>query len=205
MPEVCSSESFASISLEYSNSELSTAFGLSGLHANLRLDDDYVGWLWAELERRHIVLVLDLGAVGSASYQTAAVARLSDSHPDLKIVIAHLGQPTPAAENDPGLWQMWDRQIGLGLRPQIWFDTSALPHRASPEPYPFPSIGRWIKRAIDLVGPHKLMWGTDAPALLTAANYNQLLTLMQRHCEFLAPADRDLVFGKTALEVFPFT
>jgi predicted TIM-barrel fold metal-dependent hydrolase len=184
--------------------ELSPSFGLSGLHPGLSLNDEQLSWLWTELERLHMVLTLDLGAIGSSSYQTAAVAKLADAHPELKIVIAHMGQPTPIAERDPELWSLWQAQIKLGLHPHVWFDTSALPHRAEHEQYPFPSIGRWVRQAVDLIGPHKLMWGSDAPALLTAANYNQLLILMQHHFEFLSPADRELIFGKTALEVYPF-
>src|SRR5436190_2144905 len=56
--------------------ECSVATGLVGLHPELRLDDPRHGWLWEEAERQRLVVTLDLGAVGSASYQTAAVASL---------------------------------------------------------------------------------------------------------------------------------
>jgi len=182
--------------------ELSEASGLSGLHPGLSLEDKSISWLWDELEHRNMVLTVDLGAIGSSSYQTKALGRRLDGHPELKVVIAHLGQPTPAAEKDPTLWSLWEQQVLLGTRPNVWFDTSALPHRASGEHYPFPSVGRWIRRAVELLGPQKLMWGSDAPALLTAANYDQLLSFMQRHLEFLPTADQELILGKTALEVY---
>ena len=185
--------------------EMSPEFGLSGLHDDVKLDDRHVSWFWTSLERLQMTLVLDLGPIGSSSYQTSGVTKLIDAHPDLKIVIAHLGQPTAEAERDPALWALWDAQIKLGLHPQVWFDTSALPHRAQPEQYPFPSIGRWVRRAVDLIGPQSLIWGSDAPALLTVANYNGLLSVMQHHFDFLGPADRELVFGRSALEAYPFS
>jgi len=41
-----------------------------------------------------------LGAVASRSYQTDAVRTISKKHPNLRIVVAHLGQPNPMVEAD---------------------------------------------------------------------------------------------------------
>ena len=84
--------------------ECSEATDLCGLHPQTKLDAPDITWLWSELERRQKVLVLDLRAVGSCSYQTSAVRRIAKTHPDLRVVIAHLGQPTPVTEAGADLW-----------------------------------------------------------------------------------------------------
>jgi len=70
--------------------ELSEAAGLVGLYPDLRPDEEAMAWIWAEAERRDLVITLDLGAIDSLSYQTQAVRTILERHPRLKIVIAHL-------------------------------------------------------------------------------------------------------------------
>lgn len=181
------------------------AFGLGSIHPGARLDDECVSWLWPEMDRRGLIVTLDLGRVGSSSYQTGLVEKIARDHPGLKIVIAHLGQPTVGVAKDPRLVSLWEQQILLGLLPNVWFDLSALPAKTQGEPYPYPSSGNWIRRANELIGPGKLMWGTDVPGLLTSGTYTQLLTQMDVHLEGLACEDRDAILGHTALEVYGIT
>jgi predicted TIM-barrel fold metal-dependent hydrolase len=168
------------------------------------LDDERLAWFWKELDERRMVLTLDLGPVEGPCYQTEVLARLIREFPRIKVVIAHLAQPAPRVEKDPELWSSWEEQIQLGLEPAVWFDLSALPDRVEDEQYPFPSVGRWVRRAVDLIGPGKLMWGSDVPGVLTVGNYRQLLTLMREHLEFLSPAEQEMILGKTAQQVYPF-
>ena len=77
------------------------------------LDDPLLGGTWALLEQRGVPVVLHAGAVhdGSGGEEYCGVrpvARLLDRHPGLRLVIAHLGAPEPAAFLDlaasaPGL------------------------------------------------------------------------------------------------------
>ena len=80
--------------------EFSQWTGLSGLYPDARLDDAEIRWLWAALKEREKTLVLDLGAAGDHSYQTDGVRKIAETHRNLRIVIAHLGQPRPSVETD---------------------------------------------------------------------------------------------------------
>jgi predicted TIM-barrel fold metal-dependent hydrolase len=182
--------------------ECSVATGLCGIHPAARLDDAAIGWLWLELERRRLALVLDLGAIGSRSYQTAAVRAIAQAHPALKIVIAHLGQPNPHAEADPNLWQLWLEQIDLGRLPNVWFDTAALPAYLPQESYPYPCAARYLHLALERIGPAKIMWGTDIPGLLHHATYPQLLKLGKLHIQGLSTSEQEGLLGGNALSVF---
>jgi predicted TIM-barrel fold metal-dependent hydrolase len=203
--EAIGASSFRAVKLECSE-----ATGLCGLHPEARLDTPGIAWLWDELERQRLVLVLDLGAVGSRSYQTGAVRAIAEAHPDLKIVIAHLAQPTPAAEADPGLWHLWLEQIELGKLPNVWFDTASLPAYLSHEGYPFPSAERYLRLAIDRISPARVMWGSDLPGLLAYATYPQLVKLARLpvlavrpgHTQFLSPHEQAMVLGGNASQVY---
>ena len=182
--------------------EFSEESGLWGLHPGARLDQSELDWLWDEMQRRGLTLTLDLGRVGCPSYQTGAVRAVAEAHPDLKIVVAHLGQPSPAAESDPGLWSTWQEQIDLGRLPNVWFDSAALPIYLPQEAYPYPSAARYLRLAIERVGPAKVMWGSDQPGLLAVATYPQLARLAREHSAFLSPHEQELFLSENARLVY---
>lgn len=183
--------------------ELSYEFGLAGLHPGLRLDDPAAAWLWREMERRGLVLTLDLGAVGGCAYQIQAAEAIIRQHPDLRVVLPHLGGPTLHVETDELRRQQWEACLQLGRYPNVWFDLAALPDRTG-EPYPYPTMGRWLRRAAELAGPNKLMWGSDVPGLLALATYPQLLRAVRDQLDFLPADSRQAILGGTALKVYAF-
>lgn len=182
--------------------EISAAYGLCSLHPGARLDEPGLDWLWDALAERGLTLTFDLGGIGSASYQTEAVRRIAERQLSLKIVIAHMGQVNRAAEVDPQLWSAWHEQLALGLLPNVWFDTSALPGAVSEEGYPYPSVERYLRIAVARIGAHKLMWGTDVPALYSVASYRQHVELARRHTAFMSQEEQALVLGGTAERVY---
>jgi predicted TIM-barrel fold metal-dependent hydrolase len=182
--------------------EFSDDFGYCGFHPGARLDSEDAAWLWPEIERRGLTLTLDLGKPGDRSYQTEAVRKIAQQHPDLRIVIAHLAQPQAEVERDPERWRMWLEQIDLGRLPNVWFDNAALPAYFQHEGYPYPGAARMLRLAAERVGAHKIMWGTDAPGPLSVATYRQLATVGKLHLQFLSTDEQALVLGDNALRVY---
>jgi len=173
-------------------------FGLFALHENASLADDCCGWLWPRMEQSRMTLTLDLGAIGSRSYETDVVASIADRHPKLKIVICHLAQPTVRDEKPPRLRRLWRDQIALAKRPNVWLDLSALPHKVGDEPFPWPCSGGWIREVVEGVGAKKLLWGTDYPALLTAGTYRQLLDQVSIHVSNISSRHLKAILGENA-------
>jgi predicted TIM-barrel fold metal-dependent hydrolase len=179
-------------------------FGLFSLHEGASLSDECCQWLWPEMLRRGMTLTLDLGPIGSPSYENDVVDDIARRYPRLRIVICHLAQPTAIDQEDPTKMRLWREQLLLARRPNIWFDISALPHKAGNEQFPWPTSGRWIRRAIELIGANKLIWGTDLPGVLTVSTYPQLLSQMDVHLAKLSNHERDGVLGLNALRAYPF-
>jgi predicted TIM-barrel fold metal-dependent hydrolase len=180
--------------------ELSEMAGLVGLHPDLRIDKESMDWFWDEVEKKNLVITLDLGSIGSKSYQTHAVRNILDRH-NVKIVIAHLAYPPIEKKNDEKLNHLWQDQVLLGLHPNVWLDTAALPAYSS-EDYPFPAACEYIRRAVEMVGAKKIMWGTDVPGLLIHATYPQLLRFVSQHCSFLSQSDLEKILGGNAWQVY---
>jgi predicted TIM-barrel fold metal-dependent hydrolase len=182
--------------------ELSEATGLAGLHPGVRLEDSAVRWFWEDADRRRMVVTLDLGPPGGRTYQTEQVAALLEKYRQLRIVIAHLGQPPLNAPGDERLQQQWRDQLSLGNHARVWFDTASLPYYARHEGFPFPSARACIQFAVETIGAQKLLWGTDAPAVLGIATYAQLLDYVAKHCDFLTANQRAQVLGENAAAVY---
>jgi predicted TIM-barrel fold metal-dependent hydrolase len=90
----------------------------------------------------------------------------------------------------------------LARRPNIWFDISSLPAYWRTEDYPYPTARQYLRRAVEMVGAEKIMWGTDVPGLLTFATYHQLLGFVARHCDFLSQEDLEGIVGGNAWRVY---
>ncbi len=181
--------------------EFSERTGLSGLYKDALLSDADISWLWEELERRQMVLVIDLGHIGGLGYQTEAVRAIAVSHPDLRVVIAHLAQPNPAVVKDRETRDTWLDQVSLGLLHNVWFDTASLPVYFARE-HSYHGLADCLRWAVEAIGPDRIMWGSDIPATLPTATYQQLHDVVAERLDFLDSRGRRQVFGDTALRVF---
>jgi predicted TIM-barrel fold metal-dependent hydrolase len=182
--------------------EFSQTTGLSGLHPGARLDEAGLEPLWRALARRQSILTLDLGAVGTPSYQTQAVARLAAEHSGLTVVVCHLAQPGPALSADPAALRLWEAQIRLGRLPNVHFDIASLPGYFQGEGDPFPSCREFLKRAVDLIGPEKILWGSDTPGTLTLCAYRRYAALACQHVDFLPAPQQEMILSANARRVY---
>ncbi|MCY4540199.1 MAG: amidohydrolase family protein [Chloroflexi bacterium] len=183
--------------------ELTETTGLTGHYPDLDIDSAEFHWIYEEAQRRNLVVTFDLGKPGSASYQTDNVAAVARRYPALNIVIAHLAQPPIARPDNDALNADWAGQILLGRLPNVHFDTSALPAYASNyDEYPYVLAQDYIRRAVELIGADKIMWGTDVPGLLTSGSYRQLLNMIRAHCAFLSAEQKAQILGRNAARVY---
>ena len=183
--------------------ELTEPTGLTGRYPDLRLDAPEHSWIFEGAERDGLVVTLDLGNISGSAYQTEAVAAVAERHPDLTIVIAHLAQPPIDEGDNAERNEKWKEQILLGRKANVSFDLSALPaYSADYDEYPYAAARMYIKRAVELIGAEKIMWGSDVPGLLTSGSYRQLLNYVRRHCDFLTDEEMAGLLGLNALRVY---
>lgn len=140
-------------------------------------------------------LTLDIGSPSMSSCQPEAIDRLAERFPNLHIVVCHLLAPT----RDDG------HHLACALpylaHDNVWIDLSALPWNTAPDPYPFPTALSYIRLAKEILGTRKIMWGTDAPCVLTKFSYKELYTYLMESDVFNEHELED-VFYNNAVEAY---
>jgi len=198
LPRLVASGTYRALKLEFSEPT-----GLSGLHPGADLSAPDLDWIWRLLERSGLTLVLDLGAPGTASYQTEAVGRIARNHPDLRILVCHLGQPRPACLVPGDLRDQWRHQLELGLSSNVWFDCAALAAYFPHEEFPFPSAVTCMHQAFELLGPEKILWGTDQPGTLQWLSLRQMMQQARHYAAHLDATGWQCFVEHNFLTVYP--
>jgi len=68
--------------------------------------------------------------------------------------------------------------------------------------YPWPWAQQMLRQFHDVLGPEKLLWGSDMPAAERTYPYAQAMDYIRMHCPFLSEPDRDLILGGNAARLF---
>lgn len=125
--------------------------------------------------------------------QAGGVAR---AHPDLQLIIDHLGirQP-PWMKRDPEPFQDLPKLLELTRYPNVAVKVTGAP-ALSREPYPFSDLWPHLLRIVDAFGPERLMWGTDITRVRSLCTYAEALGYF-RYSKELSEGDKTLMLGGT--------
>jgi L-fuconolactonase len=181
--------------------------GASGVRlgaAARSLGDDPLA-LWRAAAR----LGLAVSCAGtSAEFVADDFARLVEALPDLPIVIEHLGSVSRPDE-DEAQRAARRRVFELARYPSLYIKVPGLGEfcqRVLPvaEPFPFARpLPPYLELAYASFGPRRMLWGSDYPPVSGREGYRNALRLVQEQFAAKSEEDRDLIFGGTALSVFP--
>ena len=176
--------------------EVSVGGGMSGYHSDFILDGQVMGPVIERISGvDKSVLVLDIGSPSMTSCQPEAVARIAEAHPEMHIVVCHL--LAPSLSDGPAL----ERALPYLRHENVWVDLSALPWNVAPEAYPYPTAIDYIKMAKDVLGADKLIWGTDAPCVMTKFDYKDLYTFLEDSDAF-ADEEKKAIFYGNAVDAY---
>lgn len=176
--------------------EVSVGGGLSGYHADFSLDGPVMMPLYEKIAQvEDATLVLDIGSPSMSSCQPEAVARLAERFPDLNIVVCHLLAPSPSDRHN------LECALPYLAHDNVWVDLSALPWNVAPEAYPYPTALEYIALAKRVLGTKKIVWGTDAPCVMTKFDYADLYTYITQSDVFTQEELED-VFYNNAVEAY---
>ena len=175
--------------------EMSTGCGIMGEHPDFPLDAPFMMDIYSRIAGKGGVVAFDLGSPGDGSNQPEAVRHIAESFPELKIVVCHLMSPRRAHREQ--------LIAGLGMMDldNISFDLAALHWKVRPEEYPFPTAQEFIRIALDIAGPDRLMWGTDVPT--TIARPGLTVRMLIDYIKEAIPEDTvDMIFHDNAERVY---
>ncbi len=141
----------------------------------------------------------------SAEFASETFAGVVRAFPELPIVVEHLGGP-----NHPRADALEERRkvFDLARFPNVYikvhglgeFCRRRLPVAAGfPFDHPIPPL---LEMAYARFGPRRMMWGSDYPPVSAREGYRNALRLTLDQFASKGEDDRELIFGKVALEVF---
>lgn len=131
-----------------------------------------------------------------------SLKNISDKFDKIKYIICHFGSKS-VFNNPEKINNKFDQLLKLVLKKSnIWIETSSLHNYYNKEEYPFINSCKLIEKAYNTIGPEKIMWGTDYPAILTLATYGQLINYILKGCKKISNKDMEMIMGKNALKMF---
>ncbi|WP_405163563.1 amidohydrolase family protein [Nocardia sp. NBC_01499] len=159
-------------------------------------------WLLRPEVSDGLALIADAGLVFDAVAERpdllAQVPQIAREHPDLTIVLDHLGKPPIAT----GGWQPWaDLLAEAAAEPNVVAKISGLATVSGTEI----NASRWqpyVDHAVACFGPARLMVGGDWPFTLTAASYRTVWQTTLDTLANLTPADRIQVLTEVAWRTY---
>jgi L-fuconolactonase len=131
--------------------------------------------------------------------QLATVPDFLDRVGTGRFVLDHAAKPAIAT----GGWQPWaDRLAAVAACPQVMCKVSGLVTEADHANWSADDLERYLDHVFASFGAGRVMWGSDWPVCLLAADYAQAFDVIAdyvvRHC----PGDEAAIFGGNALRAY---
>lgn len=155
------------------------------------LTSDEMMQMFALMEEKGAILSIDLA---DGDTQVGEMKEIAQTYPNLKIAIGHFGMVTRPN---------WEEQIKLARYKNVFIESGGITWLFNDEFYPFHGAVKAIRRAADLVGMEKLMWGSDYPRTITAITYRMSYDFVLKNNE-LSDDEKAMFLGKNAEQFYGF-
>jgi L-fuconolactonase len=133
--------------------------------------------------------------------QLPGCGTLARAVPQLAFVLDHLGKPDIAA-GAAGLAGWRTALAPLAACDNTTAKLSGLVTEADIAHWTPADLRPFVETAVDLFGPHRLMFGSDWPVCLVAATYGQVVGAVRATLPPLSPDETAAIFGGTARRVY---
>ena len=120
--------------------------------------------------------------------------RIAERHPNLKLVIDHLGLTKGKGEE---AFREFDKMLALAKRPNVAVKATCTPFYST-DKYPFRWLHPYLRRVYDAFGPKRMFWGSDFSRL--PCTYRESLTYMSEEIPWLSSADKEWMLGRGVCE-----
>ena len=153
--------------------------------------DGTIDWMWPAAERAGLPV-----ATMAAGF-LPKFAEVAQRHPNLKLIVDHLGRPSGGAKSQAELWANLPEVIALAKYPNVAMKATGAPSY-SDQPYPYRDIHDHLHRLYDAFGPERFFWGTDITRM--PCSWRQCVTMFTEELPWLKGRDLDLVMGQAVCD-----
>jgi len=167
------------------------------------MDSPEYDFMWRLILDKGIIITIDLGwGSGEYDFNIDRLRNVVKRYPTMKVMMAHLGVSMLWDQNQK--YPFPELQKTLSLldinKDNMYLDLSAISNfNGDDNEYPFYRSQEILRFVKEFSGMDRIMWGSDAPCLLTHCTYQQTLDFIVKHCPFLNDDDREMILGKNAL------
>lgn len=180
--------------------EISQGGGLHGFHEPFRLDlDNHCARIFHYLAAYPgFVVTVDYGDATQTSYQPEAIVNLANRYPEMDFVVCHLSFPDVDRLN-----QLRNVLTQFAPFANISVDISAIQDiiGETDNDFPYPESQKAVRLAKQILGPHRIIWGTDSPWSATFNTYHHLATWLEK-TDIFTPAELEDVMYNNAQRIY---
>jgi predicted TIM-barrel fold metal-dependent hydrolase len=138
--------------------------------------DGTCDWYWPLAEE------LGLPTMVHAPIWKTELGQIASRHPDLAIIIDHMGIMARCVDDAIGYWVQ--ETADLHTHPNIYVKVSAIPGYST-QPFPNLNIAKYVREMVDKMGPQRCFWGTDITRLLGhGLTYRDTIEQFTKHFGF---------------------
>lgn len=125
-----------------------------------------------------------------------------DTFPNQLFVIDHLAKPA-IRNHELEPWRKLIRQ--LARRPNVFCKLSGMVTEADWKNWTSIELVPYMDTVLETFGPSRLMFGSDWPVCLLAADYGTIVNVAQQFVNQLTPTEREKIMGGTAAHFYNIT
>ena len=131
--------------------------------------------------------------------QLSTVCQLVEQLPCMRLVLDHIGKPDIAGDEH----LIWMQQINkLASYPHVYCKVSGMVTEADLNHWQVQQIEPYLAHVSQCFGHNRLMFGSDWPVCLLAADYQRVINLVEQYFEQISEEAYRAVMGNTAIEFY---
>jgi L-fuconolactonase len=165
-------------------------------------DEEDPNWLLREDVQHGLGEIAEAGLVYDLLVrprELPAALTVAQDFPHLRFVIDHLAKP-PIASGEIDEWSTLLHEFA-GLE-NVACKLSGMVTEADPDAWTVDGLRPYVRQAVEIFGPHRLMFGSDWPVCLLAADYGAVLATLREalgDIELTGVEPEAAIFGGTAM------
>ncbi|MCM1130545.1 MAG: amidohydrolase [Anaeroplasma bactoclasticum] len=185
---------FEDLEIKVLKMEVSNGSGLMANHPTVDLNGEVMHEVYQMAKEHHLICFIDIGRPGNNCYQVEALSKAIKNYPEITFIICHL--TAPQHEQMPIL----EENLNLLNMKNVYFDIASLPNNTK-QPYPFLEAQSYIRKAIDVMGMNKILWGSDFPAAMNYCSYKQAYSYIE-DSKIFTEEEKEHILYKNAKKLF---
>ncbi|WP_433510774.1 amidohydrolase family protein [Nonomuraea sp. CA-143628] len=175
--------------------------GLVAIRHGVQAEPD-PGWLTRPDVRRGLAAVASAGLAYdmlTLPHQLPAAIETVAALPELTFVLDHLSKPPITS----GQLEPWASRIReLAAHPNVYCKLSGMVTEADWTSWRVADLRPYAETVLAAFGPERVMFGSDWPVCLLAADYERVVSAAEELCAGLSAGERADVFGGTARRAY---